>query len=478
MLEQLVADFPDNRVYRRDLVQAYQNVGVLALGSEGESSIKRALQLAHELAAEAGDVPEYWEFLARGYNQLACVQDSPKRLAEMETSVRQYLMWAEKLSNAFPDDPRFQQELANAHNTLGEYLHHSGRLSDAEKEYGHAIEFAEKALARSPINPGRRQIVAVFSANLAEILSKTGRASQAEASYRRCIDLYEKLIEDYPDSHGYRANLAEFVALNGDLYVQLGRLEAALEASRKVVAICTKLVQDLPGESLYRLQLAKAHLRLGMALAMANHAGKAIVELSKALELNNRGLLAHKQLALAHAMTGDLNAYRSVCAAMLDRFGRSQDVNVVTKVSWTLVVGPDAVNDLDQVIKLAEIVARSNSKSPYYSPTMGAALYRAGRFEEALPQLNKASAECPLGARADSPAIPWFFLAMTHHRLGHKEEARQWLAKAVKRVEEEKRSPKCQSFRTWEWRLISQLLRRESEGLLKGSGPALDKPKG
>ena len=32
--------------------------------------------------------------------------------------------------------------------------------------------------------------------------------------------------------------------------------------------------------------------------------------------------------------------------------------------------------------------------------------------------------------RLSNPAYTWFFLAMTHHRLGHADEAKQWLDKA------------------------------------------------
>jgi hypothetical protein len=56
--------------------------------------------------------------------------------------------------------------------------------------------------------------------------------------------------------------------------------------------------------------------------------------------------------------------------------------------------------------------------------TLGIALYRAGRFEEAIQRLEEA-----IQARGGGQGHPedWPFLAMAHHRLGHRDQARRWL---------------------------------------------------
>jgi hypothetical protein len=68
--------------------------------------------------------------------------------------------------------------------------------------------------------------------------------------------------------------------------------------------------------------------------------------------------------------------------------------------------------------------------------THGAALYRAGRYEEALKPLAAFSS----GTRPRSSTAPFntylvrehAFLAMAHHRLGHAKEAGEHLAEARK----------------------------------------------
>ena len=59
--------------------------------------------------------------------------------------------------------------------------------------------------------------------------------------------------------------------------------------------------------------------------------------------------------------------------------------------------------------------------------TLGASLYRAGRFGEAIRRLNESI------QALDGGDVPkgFAFLAMAHHRLGHGDEAKRWLDKLV-----------------------------------------------
>ena len=66
-----------------------------------------------------------------------------------------------------------------------------------------------------------------------------------------------------------------------------------------------------------------------------------------------------------------------------------------------------------------------------------------------------------------SPAYTWFFLAMTHHRLGHAEEARQWLEKAVNWTKKETEGKiEGAAPLSWNRRLTLEILRREAEQLI------------
>ena len=87
--------------------------------------------------------------------------------------------------------------------------------------------------------------------------------------------------------------------------------------------------------------------------------------------------------------------------------------------------------------------------------TLGAALYRAGRPDAAIGRLEEA-----IRARggADSPR-EWAFLALAHHRLGHRAEARRWL----NRLREHR--PGEDPARFWD-ELEIRLLRGEAEAVI------------
>jgi tetratricopeptide (TPR) repeat protein len=185
---------------------------------------------------------------------------------------------------------------------------------------------------------------------------------------------------------------------------------------------------------------------------------KAASDLAKATQLQKNNVPAWYRRGVLCLELRDLKAYRQVCEAMLDSFSGALP-EAARLVIWTCVLGPDAEVESARLVELAEKLASQNAKSRSLQTTLGAALYRAGRFKEAVIQLDKAT---------DLPADPfqaveytWFFLAMAHQRLGHAEEGRKWLEKAQKQMESTNTAEQ-----PWNRRLTLQLLRHEAEAML------------
>jgi hypothetical protein len=88
---------------------------------------------------------------------------------------------------------------------------------------------------------------------------------------------------------------------------------------------------------------------------------------------------------------------------------------------------------------------------------LGGALYRARRFEDAIRRWEGFEAGISPLDGADEP-LNWPFLAMAHHRLGHRDQARRWLDRLGKR----EASADPNSF--WE-ELEIRLLRSEAEAV-------------
>ena len=108
-------------------------------------------------------------------------------------------------------------------------------------------------------------------------------------------------------------------------------------------------------------------------------------------------------------------------------------------------------------VRLAEAAVKGadgSSKADALS-TLGAALYRAGRCDEAIRWLDEAVQARP-GA---SLPQDWAFRALAHHRLGHRDVARRWLD----RLREHRPSEHPAPF--WD-ELQIRLLRSEAEAVI------------
>jgi tetratricopeptide (TPR) repeat protein len=107
--------------------------------------------------------------------------------------------------------------------------------------------------------------------------------------------------------------------------------------------------------------------------------------------------------------------------------------------------------------RLAEIGVRGTgdpfNKSACLN-TLGAALYRAGRYDEAIRRLEEA-----IQARGGEHPGDWPFLALAHHRLGHRDEARRWLDRL------REHQPSTDPAQFWD-ELAIRLVRSEAEAVI------------
>ena len=127
-------------------------------------------------------------------------------------------------------------------------------------------------------------------------------------------------------------------------------------------------------------------------------------------------------------------------------------------VAWyaTLAPGLDAHGDTS--LRLAGVAVNGTADARLkgnHLNTLGAALYRAGRFEDAIRRLDE-------GIRlkgGTSEPLDWPFLAMAHDRLGHRREALRWLDRL------RNRQPSTDPNEFWE-ELEIRILRNEAEATI------------
>jgi WD40 repeat protein/tetratricopeptide (TPR) repeat protein len=196
-------------------------------------------------------------------------------------------------------------------------------------------------------------------------------------------------------------------------------------------------------------------------------------DLQEALDQAPSETRAWYQLALARLAAGEQAEYRKACRQMLERFGDSGVSEVANRVAWTCSLGPDATDEPGRPVQLARQAVAAAPTDYNYVNTLGAALYRARQWEEAVKRLEE-SERFNTARGSDVRVWDWLFLAMAHRQLGHGEEAGRWLAKAEQVLEQWIKNTagpgggaRAGSRLSWMQRAELRLLRDEARKLLK-----------
>jgi tetratricopeptide (TPR) repeat protein len=207
----------------------------------------------------------------------------------------------------------------------------------------------------------------------------------------------------------------------------------------------------------------EAHRNRGYWCAGLRQWGEAAAEFAEAGELQPDDSYLWRFRAVAHFAAGNADAYRQTCAAMLKRFEKTEDRQTAGNVLLACVLSDDTLPDMARLLPLTRVADRTWHWGTW---ARGAALYRAGRYEDSVRCFETA-------AKTFRPrAWEWCFLCMAHHRLGHADEARHCLAEAARWIDEANRhegndlSATRPAWGDWHEPVVSQLLLREAEALL------------
>jgi serine/threonine protein kinase len=163
-------------------------------------------------------------------------------------------------------------------------------------------------------------------------------------------------------------------------------------------------------------------------------------------------------------LSGDQAGYHKLCDELLERSGKPGVRPYHVARACTLV--PDSVKDPALPGKLAATELEQNKWAVWSLTEQGGLAYRPGRYDDAAALLERS-------LKADSrPAyavLNWLWLSLVEHRRGKPAEARTWLQKATKWLEQHPRIPVEENLVTGmhlhNW-AEAQVLHREAEALL------------
>jgi tetratricopeptide (TPR) repeat protein len=117
----------------------------------------------------------------------------------------------------------------------------------------------------------------------------------------------------------------------------------------------------------------------------------------------------------------------------------------------------------ERVVELAEQLQKSNPEGAAPLEILGAALFRSGRYPDAVARLNKAVEQQKKGGNVWTQ----LFLAMAHHQCGDTDNAKKWLQQADAQMKD--RPDDKDAPIHWQERLRNQKLRQEAAPMLHSS---------
>src|SRR5262249_39124301 len=167
-------------------------------------------------------------------------------------------------------------------------------------------------------------------------------------------------------------------AARGDAWRERGQWERAEAAYLE--ALSARPLNESARDAVVRMHLERGHL------------DRAVAMVAEAVRLIPDEVLPRKHLSLVLLGSDDRAGWRRSVAALLDRFGGAGAWWTANEVAWACTIGPDAPADPGVPVRLAESAvrgARGNDRVDCLN-TLGAALYRAGRCDEAIRRLEEA----------------------------------------------------------------------------------------
>ncbi len=417
------------------------NVGK-ALDREGQLKEARALQ--EEVLETRRRVlgPDHLATLA----SMACLADVLRDQGRLKESRQLYEQVLEKERRTLgAENPSTLDTINNLANVLSAL----GLQAESGKLYEEVLQARRRTLP-----PDHPDLLLAMD-NVALSLRTQGRLNEARKLHEETLAIRKRVLgPEHPDTLATMNNLA--VVLR-DLGLDLARAQVVrdpslLEESRKLHEETLRLRRRVLGpahpNTLFSMNNLATTLLAQRRYAEAQTLFEEVVEIKeRSLGRDHPStLLSINNLATMLMNFGHLDEARKLYEEAINRNrerlgpNHPETLKAIGGLAWALVVSADPKRrDPARGIELAKEVTEKAPKNGDNWNTLGVAYYRAGDWKKALAALEKSAK-----LRAGGDSFDWFFLAMTHWQLGHKEEARKWYDKAVAWME--KNRPKDKEF--------------------------------
>jgi WD40 repeat protein/serine/threonine protein kinase/tetratricopeptide (TPR) repeat protein len=198
-----------------------------------------------------------------------------------------------------------------------------------------------------------------------------------------------------------------------------------------VRAQLARLRERTGANSVLARRIADADLRMGNLAAAESELAAAVESQGAAIIDSTDYLETCCRLAALRVHNGHSNLVCGTSRCLLEWAGTKPAPAIAYLVAWHCALCPEGAIDPMALVKMADTAL--HSAPSYYRPRLlvglGASLYRAARYDDAVARLEEAEA----GSSEHQPQV-MAFLAMANQARGHRAEALRWLERLRSRA--------------------------------------------
>jgi tetratricopeptide (TPR) repeat protein len=328
--------------------------------------------------------------------------------------------------------------LAAALGTLAELLTNQSRKVEAESVYQESLSLWKSLTADYPDRLNYRQALVACRCGLAGLLGSSGKSAQAEQHFREAVSVAERLAADYPRVPDFALSTASIRTRLAQQLRSRGEGPRAETMLREALEQLNILSAAEPQKPSLKAELAACELELGASLqdrkdsknaevfycsaAVHSEAALAVVEGSPEFAwLRARVASRLADLLLETGRRPEASAACAQSLAIKNRIAAAhpQIAGYQADLAWELIDCRDpSQRDAPRAVELA---IRATELRPHDAAAWrvrGAALYRVGRWQEAVAALERSRQ-----LEKIDETLTCYYLAMGYQRLGEASRA-------------------------------------------------------
>jgi eukaryotic-like serine/threonine-protein kinase len=264
--EALVAADPNNRDYRRELLDSYWFIATL-LGKQGDRArelqmLRQQLPARQELAAaETTDFVDRYN-LAGTYAYIGSLSMSMGDVQGALDNQREALKIRETLAALDPNTARSRRALTISYEYLGLATDLAGDTKEALELQQRGLEMRESLVAADPLNTDLRLMLIESHRYVGDMFLKLGDLEQASRHYQKQLAINEEMVAADPANAQFHSNKAVALIKAGDIKARSKRTAEALSNYNEALRILERLSATTKQDISIRQDLADLRTRI------------------------------------------------------------------------------------------------------------------------------------------------------------------------------------------------------------------------